>query len=444
MSTKIGATLLNNSAKSYEIRKAWGEGDAGSLLDVALTWSNLEQLNEETQYWIVRSWSPGMALLETPLIWLEKLIPIFWSLLAVSITLWVSIFYLYWKKFVGIPERVLLLIVFIGMLMSWDFKYMFVDYLFYTETLAFGCLFLGMSIMSFDIVLNSEKSSKKKILLTASLIGFSVWIRHTSETGLFLLFLLSLFLVRYLYKSYWNINSVSNYRNRRKNQKLRKKIKEEAINNAKFKFHLKNILVVSLIAIVITVPWRMIGMVVYGNPAPVMSGAAGIVGPGVWALPESERAKYWGSYGQNWACKIDFNKCKTNQIQKASPSKQLTEAIKTALLNPLDYTKERLKYFFFRWIPGFNSGLSIYGFIALVELLIPFASLTFFFKIKSKNKYLLMIIWCSFLVMHSAQLLLIHFESRYFIPIRILNIGLLLNLFALYRMEGKKRTLLKR
>lgn len=435
ITTKIGTIMLENTASSYDISRAWGGGDAGFLLDVALTWSNLKQLDEETQFWIVRSWSPGMPVVETILIWLEGFIPIFWSLLTITISLWTYAFYLYWKKFVGTFERVLLVSIFLGLLLSWDFKYMFVDYLFYTEALAYGLLFLGLSILSFELVLNSNSNSKKKLILAGSIIGFSVWMRHTSDTGLFLLLFSTIILIKYINKRFRKFDKLRISRKSKNNWKYNNSYNKEKFNFLKFRSFLKRILIVTIIAIAVTMPWRIIGMGVYGNPAPLMSGADKIVGPGLWALPGSDRANYWGPYGQNWACNIDFDKCNEIEIQKAHPDKQLIEAVKTALSNPLDYTKERMKYFFKHWVPGFNSGPSIYNFVALVQMLVPFISLVLFFRIRNKNKHLITILWCSFLLMNVAQLFLIHFESRYFIPVRILSTGWLINLFALYRLE---------
>ena len=88
--TLIGGISIANTSSPQAIRNAWGPGDAGSLLDAAITWAQLKNLNPDTQFWIVRLWSPGMSIIEVPLIWLTKIgIPIFWSLLSVTIALWV-------------------------------------------------------------------------------------------------------------------------------------------------------------------------------------------------------------------------------------------------------------------------------------------------------------------------------------------------------------------
>jgi phosphate starvation-inducible membrane PsiE len=97
-----------------------------------------------------------------------------------------------------------------------------------------------------------------------------------------------------------------------------------------------------------------------------------------------------------------------------------------------------MKYFFKHWIPGFGYSPSIYNLVALAQMLVPFISLVLFSRIRNKNKYVITLLWCSFLIMNVIQLLVIHFESRYFIPVRILSIGWLINLFALYRAERRE------
>ena len=74
LSSKISTINLENNASAHSIRVAWGPGDAGSLLDIALTWSKLKQLDPVTQYWVPHLWSPGISVIEVPLIWLEQLV----------------------------------------------------------------------------------------------------------------------------------------------------------------------------------------------------------------------------------------------------------------------------------------------------------------------------------------------------------------------------------
>ena len=102
---KIGTIGITTSSSASEIRQAWGAADSGSLLDVAITWSKFESLDETEQFWIVRFWSPGMAIIEVPLIWLENQIPIFWGLLVITTSIWIFIFYNCWGRGYSLERR---------------------------------------------------------------------------------------------------------------------------------------------------------------------------------------------------------------------------------------------------------------------------------------------------------------------------------------------------
>ena len=81
----LNGNQVPHSATPQLIRNAWGQGDAGSLLDTAITWSKFHQIDRVSQFWIVHLWTPGMSIIEVPLIWISKLgIPIFWSLLFIT------------------------------------------------------------------------------------------------------------------------------------------------------------------------------------------------------------------------------------------------------------------------------------------------------------------------------------------------------------------------
>ena len=153
LASHIGIINIENSSTAKSIREAWGLGDSGSLLEAALTWANFQQLDPTTQYWIVRLWSPGFAILEIPLIWLEKAeIPIFWSLLVVTTCLWVVLIFLLWSKIAPIVGRYIILIILIIFIFSWDFEYFFRNGIFYTEGISIATLILGLFIITWSII----------------------------------------------------------------------------------------------------------------------------------------------------------------------------------------------------------------------------------------------------------------------------------------------------
>jgi len=437
---KIGSIGISTSAPASEIREAWGPMDSGSLLDVALTWSKFKSLDETEQYWIVRAWAPGMAIIEVPLIWMEKMIPIYWSLLIITFTLWSSAFFIYWKKFRSRRLRFVLILTFLGMMLSWDFKHMFVDTLFHSEALGFGLLFLSLTLANFDQSQDSTSSKRSRALIIGIFLGLSLWIRHTSDFGM-------IFLLFSAYATLQYIGLVEQGRRISGNKKSSQKRKipksanhQPSSQEANLRRNFKQIVAICLIALAVTLPWRIIGMSLYGNTKPVMSSSFQTLGPQLWALPGSEKALYWQSEGMNWACEIDLEKCKKTSIQSGDPAFQLQQAITTGLSNPQSYLRIRSEDFQNNWIPDNSMYPSLHNFIGLLQGLLIFASIYLFLRIKSVERITTLSLWGSFILLNFVQLLIVHYESRYFIPVRLLFIGLFLNLYKIYESESKRKS----
>ena len=166
-----------------------------------------------------------------------------------------------------------------------------------------------------------------------------------------------------------------------------------------------------------------------------MSSASGGVPYAIWSLPNSPSGLYWGSYGSNWACKIDLETC--NQVQSSmsdgtiSHIKLLLLAFKGIFENPLSYIEERSHFLWANWIPNFSMNLNFQNLVAFAFMLLTFYSLYLCFTIKDNRKFVVIMLWGSFLLMNLAQLAIIHYESRYFIPVRLFLLGLVLSLLSL-------------
>ena len=429
-STKIPVLNIANNSSAEEVRKGWGQGDAGSLLDIAITWANLDGLDPVTQYWIPRIWAPGLSILEVPLIWISRLgVPIYWSLLFVTLALYSILFSLTWRHFSQFTGRIPMAIISIGLLWSWDFSYLLRDYIFYTEGIGYSFLLIGLILLSVKVISPNEKGNRY-IYLAGILIGLSIWIRHTNESGLILLFVLS---------SFGYFVSIR----RRKNQSVKgkkwkksvdKQLLLESYDKIPKRFYRYG-MISSGLALLITLPWRLITTFHFQGAPFLMSSASGGVPYAIWSLPNSPSGLYWGSYGSNWACKIDLETC--NQVQgrisdaTISHSQLLLLAIKSALENPLSYIGERSHFFWANWIPAFSIDLKFRNVVAFAFMLLTFYCLYLCFKIKDKRKFAVITLWGSFLVMNLAQLAIIHYESRYFISVRLFLLGLLLSLLSL-------------
>lgn len=408
---------LNTSSKASAIRNAWGLGDSGSLLEAALTWSNLQQLDPTTQYWIVRVWSPGLAIIEVPLIWLEKLgIPIFWSLLILTASLWMGIIYFVWWKIAPIVGRKKVFFILFLLLFSWDFKYFFGSGLFYTEGISIATLILGLILMTWSTVQSSEFKTKTAII-SGFLVGISVWVRHVNDNGLLLIFLS--FSVLYLLT-------------RNPNRFIR--IRQTRSNLLRTRF----LLIFSITSLVVTIPWRILAHFVYGGAAFLMSSASYLIGPGLWAKPGSGTAQYWGGFGMNWACKIDIQTCLSLPDENngmVERGRLILLAVRAAIQNPWGYINDRGNALMNNWVPGFNEIDSPYDFIGVFYLLLILAIIYLFITIRSNKKYLVALIWVPFLFAQTLQLLIIHYESRYFILVRVLLLGIFLSLLLVRSLE---------
>jgi hypothetical protein len=453
LASRIGGIGLSNSATSLQIRKAWGSGDAGSLLDTAITWEHGHQIDATTQFWIVHLWSPGMSIVEIPLIWLEHLgIPLFWSLLSVTVLLWSTIFYLTWKYGSVLVGRITLSLVSLLLLFSWDFRYIFRDDLFYTEGLGYGLLLLSLLLMSW-LVLNPENPRKRKLAILAGVcLGLSIWIRHVSDSGMILFLVISLLLL------IWNLRikgQARQDRNSWKHAKVRasktskqssKTITRKAAElNLRIKAERKSkwiklgalpyLTLSALIAFLVTLPWRIISPLVFNGWPGYMSSASATVWHAVWEQNGTDTIQYWGQYGMNWACNIDIKTCLTlnaNLYSSKNNSLLTHDAIRAAIFHPIAYLQNRGSYAFHNWIPSGNHlppviqiASATAGFLAI------FASVYLYGRIIDSRKRLIALIWVPFIAMQLAQLAIIHYESRYFIPVRFLIIGFTLTLFAL-------------
>ena len=425
--TRIGTINLPNNAAPEQIRKAWGPGDAGSLMDTALAWAKFHHIDPTTQYWIVHTWTPGMSLLEVPLIWASHIgVPMFWSLLFTTVLLWGSIFWLMWKHLSPFTGRLIALAISAMLITSWDFRYFFRDDLFYTEGLSFGLLILALGIISWAVLISKNKSFL--FIISGTLIGLSILIRHVSDSGLSLFTSAAVFGLVIQYRKATKI--VHNSSNKKKNKQLQLKRKIDLSE-----FSLYGPAVAGLTANLVLIPWRFVSRIVFGGPLWLLSSAGGGVGVGAWT-PNS-KIGFWAFSGMNWACNIDPKKC--DSVYRLpqnihNDAVRLSDAILAAIQHPMAYIKFRGHFLQANWIPiGVHSIFSIQVISSLVPIFLFVYGV--FILIRSKTSWTNSWIWLPFLVMEFVQLLLIQYESRYFIPVRLFGLGFFISVWITQRAK---------
>lgn len=441
-SWKIPVIDLPLSASASDIRKAWGPGDSGSLLEAALEWSKFKDLDPVTQYWIPQFWSPGLALIEVPLIWLEALgIPIFFSLLMFTILLWSATFFLIWRYLSHHIGRLLIILTSLVLVNSYDFNYIFRDYIFYTEGIGFGLLILGLTILSLHL-LNLVSLSTWGKVATGIIIGLSLWVRHTSDSGLIGLFLISsISLANQAFRVKANKKTIQKSLSKKQRNRFSEEQKSRILKSGMF-----TVFLTSGFALLVTFPWRLIANLHFGGKPLLMSSASGTVPISIWSLPDSPSGKYWGNFGSNWACKVDLERCQALQpiIDSSKSGLELIFlGIQSALLNPIDYFQERFSYFYVAWIPTGLSPITFEALIGILSYMLFPVSVYIAFRNWNSRTRLLMFVWSVFISFNWLQLSLLHYEARYFIPIKLLCMGLLIFLVAAARIETPKQKIFK-
>jgi hypothetical protein len=359
-----------------------------------------------------------MPLLEVPMLWLEKIgIPIYWSFLLGLVFLWTVGFYLLWQCFVPIVGRLPIIILSLLILPSWDFKFIFRDGIFLTEGYSIILLLYFLFTISLKVMQKDSLDQTRVAILAGFCLGISILIRHNVDAYLIfmLFFIFLLFLIQmntYLpLETHLRIFSTVLSRLRQ-------------ITNV---IEIKFLMTAFLTAFLITLPWRIIATFVYSGTIGAMSSATRIFGRYIWAPSDSEIGAYWESYGSNWACKIDVETCReiaSSEQGVYSNNQLLAEGVQAAILNPIEYLRVRGFYFIKNWIPGFLSELNIANIIAVIFLLLPFllVVVAYFMQLR----IFLSILWGTLAVGIVFQLLIVHFESRYFISLRLITASFIL------------------
>lgn len=379
---------LPYTISAKELVSTVGINDAKLLLDLAITWSNFIHLSKE-QYFTVGYWSPGISFIEIPMIWLESVgIPIFISMSLFTIALWNLVLYMQFQLITkGWP------VVIAGILLtlfpfSYDYYWIFEMGLFHTEGIGYGLLYLALLLT----IKNLRSKNKIKLFFIGLVLGSAILVRYTNEFVLLIVTIICTIILLI--------------------HKLKKR--------REFQIEIRNVLLIFVIGLLTTVPWRVINHEFYSMPTWKLSVASNELGYYIWALPGSDSESYWGETGSNWACRIDQIKCKKlneKDIRSSTNQVLIREGIISAIANPIDYSKQRLKYGSILYFNDKSILNLIYSSMLLIIGLLSFMSLW-----KTNVTRLYFILLFPFLSINLFYLSIIHFETRYFFPLKILGI----------------------
>jgi hypothetical protein len=187
--------------------------------------------------------------------------------------------------------------------------------------------------------------------------------------------------------------------------------------------HWLSLLITGFAALLVTIPWRVVHKVFYGGSLWSLSASPSGVGVALWSTaPQAEWLKFSGI---NWACEIDPIKCHLLSgflNVKGMGFVLLRNALEAAIFHPISYLANRCKSLDFYWIPGSQKfDFSLQTLTSLVPIFLLFYGIVLMVRKPKLLKF--SVVWLIFLVMEFAQLTFIHYESRYFMPVRFLSLG---------------------
>lgn len=400
---KIFYDKLTILSRFSEVQIALGESDPGQLLKLAHVMATFGSFSPDAHYWIIRTWSIGQSFLFVPLLWLEKLgIPFALSVICFTNFL---LFFLF-RSMIALARTTLQSMLIFGLIFVFLFSYDFASFTkfnpFNSDTdgiLSFAIAFL---ILTRHLIENTF--NKRVLFKSVLLLSFAVHVRYPFEQALFLIAFCSLiFLISHKFKTF------------------RRKTWREMLRASERFSICFNILLASSLSLLTTLPYRIWTLKFGQNPLQMSSAFFAYAGPNLWALPNSQHALYWDSVGMNWACDLAPQKCiELNQAGLKGQPSEVFESVKVIILNPIDFLNYKLHYFFANHTAVFSVSSLAYW-ISIFSLFMIFFCVILLKKL-GENREILFFLWVPATLSQITSLVMIHFETRYFIPLHLLSL----------------------
>lgn len=412
--TKLAFLNISFDSDVGLIRKMYGMSDAGSYLDIAISLANFRNIQPE-QYFYIHTWSPGQSIvLALAILASNFTFPVYVIIFLINYAIWFFIILFLTMKLSSQKQIIFFYIFYLTFLFSSDFVYYFYTNMFHSEIIGNSLLFASLIFLSW--LIKNQIQNWLKYAVAGFVLGFSVLVRYTSETGLLLLILLiSIWLFLQLL-----LTSRRKFRNR-----------FSQISHIKV---LRLTFISILIALLTTVPWRILNLALYDMDTVRLSNASSWTIYGVWALENSPEAEYWSGYGSNWACKIDPVKCESLNslgLKSLTPRTIVKEALKSVINNPSSYLVERFKYIKIQYfgdsqfdITQYQKYFSVLALFSGAYLLILLFNKKFWYY----ENFIIILIWSCFIVNQFLMYAITHYEYRYFIIFRFLIFGFIFSL----------------
>lgn len=405
--TKIEWFNISIFSSVDEIITAYGAGDAGFLLQVSRNFAQFTNISEQ-MYGIFAYWTPGLPIIQVPLIWLNQIsgAPLYVSLLLVNMVIWNLVIYFGIKMFTSLKMLTLFGVIIGTFIFSFDFYWIFRAGIFFTEGPAYGILLIALFMATNRMI---SGGGTFRFVIMGILLGASLLIRHTNEYAIY--FGLILLFIHFC----WMIKS--------------------GPNRSELKHHRTGIFIFYTFGFLVTLPWRIIRIKYFEQETWTLSSVNRQIWTGIWQTDDSDIGKYWGGSGATWACRLNEAKCEylnSLDLNTISSYNLLQSAVVSIFKDPVGYLQLRLNsvdqyYFHISYstmtYQNLLPYLSIFGLMLIIFLLV---------RINNSVKWSILILWLPFILTNLISYVFTHFESRYFISYRLCILGLMLSLSSLY------------
>ncbi len=416
---KMGQYGVTPEMNFQQAREVLGGLDAGSYLAGGLSFHDGSFRESEYNY-IWQLWPPGMSIF-----WfvMSKIFGINGSPLLISAVMsstllatWVaSLWFFSIKSKVKIFSRLILVFLLLssltqGWLLDQGIMYAEGFYIFFT-------------VLALIIIAQNPILSTKLLILIGVLIGLAAYFRAIGFTVIIFLAILSLIAAVISCASYF--------------------LKLKTIEKLQLFGKSKSLSIIAMAAYVITLPWTFFRetWLSTGLTKWVITGDK--VWQGVWATDKQLKDSGWGitTSIDNWACHIDDLQCQEIQKNTYTDKQYFFEALKTIIKNPLEFISLRATDLWHYWelngrwlYPPQSKIPAAYGTLEGSIFLLIFA-VAIVFLLRSFRKYtVLVFVELSVILGTTAPLIVFHLESRYFIPVKIVAVCIvILNVIPLFQ-----------
>ena len=416
--TKIGGSTLTVTANADSIVKNLGSSDAASLLALGQSWAQNVGIVESGMEWVVRLWTPGLPYLESILLRIFGLnAPIYLCVLFLTFILWISCFdhlFRFTQRIFGLFWA---LIVNIFLITSPDVRFLISNPL-NSEAISTGLFVLSL-LFIFQFRLSNY--SYRNAVIAGCLFGLSIMFRHGFDS-----LLISMSVILFGYTIVKVLTRVRiNTGNRDFLSQLRQSFDD-------FESSLKTSIFFILTAWLITLPLRLLYRFSLDMQGFQLSASSSLLGQNIWFTQDSFMGTFWNRTGMNWACRIDESKCvelNVTEYRFPAEGRLLFEGIVSAIKNPFDFVSVRTESLLQNWsfteTPSFFENLYLVGIFPVLLI-----SIYLFRSNLSKLPLGVVILLTGSTLALLAQLLILHYETRYFIPIRLCFFLLTIYIFS--------------